>query len=70
MICSGVRDNKESRLFESGLDLIGECAGSEAAGHRRGARVLAKLQNSALRDANEGERSGILEQHTMSMCAE
>lgn len=46
----GVGHHQQTRLAESGLDLVGEGTGREAAGDRSGVGVLGELQHRALAD--------------------
>lgn len=48
MVDTGVRDDQDAGLLERTSDLIGECAGSEAARNGVGAGVGGELQDGAL----------------------
>lgn len=50
VVSVGIGDNQQTWLAESGLDLVSEGTGREAASNRSGVRVLGELQHSALTD--------------------
>ena len=60
MFSSWVTDEKQPRLTESSLDLIGECSRSEATSNGAAANISGKLKDSSLRGGPGGHHIHIL----------